>query len=267
MKIFDSHCHLDDPIYQKDMNAVLDRFVAAGGTGLMIAGVDDKTCRNAVALCEKYDICFASVGVHPHHAEECSDEVMASLITLSRHPKVRAWGEIGLDFNRMYSPVQDQEKWFVRQLEAAATRHLPVIFHERDTEGRFLALLKKHAHPDLKGVVHCFSGNRTELEAYLELGLSIGVTGIVTMGSRGAALRQLIPFIPAERLLAETDAPWLTPTPERNHHRRNEPAFVRTVIVKLADLRKESADAMATLLHNNACRLFQIPCRPARVCP
>ncbi|MDX9785813.1 MAG: TatD family hydrolase [Desulfobacterales bacterium] len=258
MKIFDSHCHLDDPVFKKDLDVVIDRFRASGGTGLMIAGVDENTCRQAIALCEKFAICFAAVGIHPHHASQCTEKALASLQRLASHSKVRAWGEIGLDFNRMYSSIPDQETGFIQQLKAAADSALPVIFHERDTKGRLLALLKQHASPDLKGVIHCFSGNRAELEAYLELGLSIGVTGIVTMAKRGAELRKLVPLIPATRLLAETDAPWLTPTPERNHHHRNEPAFVRSVVLKLAEVRGEAPEAMANTLHENACRLFKI---------
>jgi TatD DNase family protein len=257
MKLFDSHCHLDDPVFAPDLDAVLDRFSTAGGAGLMIAGIDEKSCRAAVRLAETRDFCWAAVGVHPHHASECTEESLEALIRLAAHPKVRAWGEIGLDFNRMYSPIADQEKWLERQIEAAGALELPIIFHERDSGGRFLELLRAHADSGLKGVVHCFSGNRRELEAYLELGLCIGVTGIVTLQERGAGLRELIPAIPETRLLAETDAPWLTPSPERNRFRRNEPAFVSSVVLRLAALMDRDPDQLAQTLFDNARRLFQ----------
>jgi TatD DNase family protein len=256
MKLFDSHCHLDDHAFTPDLDAVLERFSAAGGAGLMIAGIDEETCRAALRVAEAHDACWASVGVHPHHAAQCTEASLDALIRLAAHPRVRAWGEIGLDFNRKYSPLRDQEKWFERQLETAIDLDLPVIFHERDTGGRFLELLRRNASCDLKGVIHCFSGNRGELEAYLELGLNIGVTGIVTFRERGAALREMISAIPEERLLAETDAPWLTPTPERNRFRRNEPAFVRSVVVKLAALRAKDPELLAETLFENARRLF-----------
>lgn len=259
MKLFDSHCHLDDGIFNKDIDAVFSRFQMAGGVGIMIAGIDEASCRRAVALANTSDICFVSVGFHPHHAAECSEAALEKLKTLSAHPKVRAWGEIGLDYNRMYSPIKGQEKWFIRQVEIADSMKLPIIFHERDTEGKFLQLLQNHTQSDRKGVIHCFSGNRKELEAYLAMGLSIGITGIITMKSRGDQLRELAPLIPPDRLLVETDAPWLTPSPERNRHRRNEPAFVRSVLLKLAAVRKEAPENLSETVYQNACRLFRVP--------
>lgn len=256
IKLFDSHCHLDDDIFAKDIDSVFNRFQLAGGLGIMIAGIDAASSRKAVALANTTDICFVSVGFHPHHATECSEAALEKLKTLSAHPKVRAWGEIGLDYNRMYSPIKGQERWFIRQLEIADSMGLPIIFHERDTEGRFLQLLQNHTKSDRKGVIHCFSGNRKELEAYLAMGLSIGITGIITMKSRGDQLRELVSLIPPDRLLVETDAPWLTPSPERNRHRRNEPAFVRSVLLKLAAIRKEAPEYLSETVYQNACRLF-----------
>jgi TatD DNase family protein len=258
LQLFDSHCHLDDGVFAKDIDAVLSQFQMAGGAGIMIAGIDAGSCRRAVTLASTSDICFVSVGFHPHHAAECSDAALEELKTLALHPKVRAWGEIGLDYNRMYSPIKDQEKWFIRQLELADSMGLPIIFHERDTHGRFLQLLQNHTISDRKGVIHCFSGTRKELEAYLELGLSIGITGIITMKSRGDQLRELALLIPTDRLLVETDAPWLTPSPERNRYRRNEPAFVRSVVLKLAAVRNEAPENLSETVYQNACRLFRV---------
>lgn len=224
----------------------------------MIAGINEASSRTALKLADITDNVFVSLGFHPHHAAECSEATLAKLKTFATHPKVRAWGEIGLDYNRMYSPMKDQEKWFIRQIEIADSMGLPVIFHERDTHGRFLQILQSHTPSDRKGVVHCFSGNREELEAYMDLGLSIGITGIITMKSRGNPLRELVSLIPRDRLLVETDAPWLTPSPERNRHRRNEPAFVRSVLLKLAAVRKEPLEIIAETVYENACRLFRI---------
>ncbi|MFH0725969.1 MAG: TatD family hydrolase [Pseudomonadota bacterium] len=258
MKLFDSHCHLNDNIFAGDMDAVISRFNIAGGLGIMIAGIDEASCRRAVTLADTTDICHVSLGVHPHHAAECSEATLTSLKTLAAHPKVRAWGEIGLDYNRMYSPMESQEKWFIRQIETADTLDLPIIFHERDTHGRFLQILQHHTNSDRKGVIHCFSGNRKELEAYLELGLSIGITGIITLKSRGDLLRELVSLIPANRLLVETDAPWLTPSPERNRQSRNEPAFVGSVLLKLAAIRNEDPEILSETVYQNTCRLFQV---------
>ena len=159
----------------------------------------------------------------------------------------------------MFSPKKDQEKWLVRQLDIAEGLDLPVIFHERDSNGRFMEILKTHfASGFQKGVIHCFSGNKIELKQYLDLGLYIGITGIVTIKQRGADLRKLIPHIPQDRILIETDAPYLTPYPDIKHTRRNEPAFVRSVLFKLAEVRKEDPDKLAGTVWNNTCRLFRI---------
>ncbi len=258
MKLFDSHCHLDDPVFQPDFDAVLARAARSEVQAMLIAGVNEKTSRRAVGLSAAHDGIFASVGVHPHHAAGCSDKTLAALAALAADPGVRAWGEIGLDFNRMYSPVQDQEHWLERQLETAIDLRLPVIFHERDSRGRLIEMLQG-CYTQLTGaVVHCFSGTGAELRRYLDFGFHIGVTGIVTMQKRGAPLRELVPAIPEDRLLIETDAPYLTPAPERNRRRRNEPAFVRHVLLRLAEVRRNDPEILARQVWRNTCRLFGI---------
>ena len=209
-------------------------------------------------MLKKYSGCYASVGVHPHDAKECSDRTINFLKDLSENQKVKAWGEIGLDFNRMFSPKDVQEKWFINQLEAADELGLPLIFHERESNGRFLEILKSNYNEECKGVMHCFSGSRKELKEYLDLGLYIGITGIVTIMSRGEKLRNLITMIPDDRLLIETDAPYLTPAPEKNSTRRNEPAFVKSVLLKIAEVRKEDPEELSQKIFENTCRLFNI---------
>lgn len=258
MKLFDSHCHLDDKSYDKDRNEVIKRAKEAGVMAAMIVGVSQQSSAVAVELAESHHGLYASVGIHPHEAKECSQAMLDFLVHLSKSPKVKAWGEIGLDFNRMYSPRQDQEKWFIKQLETAETLNLPLIFHERDSNGRFLELLKAHRNKLRGGVVHCFSGNKAEMAAYIDLGLYIGITGIVTIHKRGASLRKLIPLIPADRILVETDAPYLTPAPEKNRTRRNEPAFVKSTLLKIAEILDDDPEHLATLTWENTCRLFGI---------
>ena len=256
MNIFDSHCHLDDKSYVKDLYAVLDRAHEAGVICMMTVGVDAKTSGQAVSLAQSLEGVYASVGVHPHDVKNCSEAVLSYLADLAKNQEVRAWGEIGLDFNRMYSARKDQEKWFERQLEIAGRLELPMIFHERDSNGRFLEILKGQRLAEINGVVHCFSGDRNELDQYLALGLHIGITGILTMESRGAQLRQLVPTIPVDRLLVETDAPYLVPAPEKKHNRRNEPAFVKSVLMKLAEVRKEDPAQLAQVVWQNTRQLY-----------
>jgi TatD DNase family protein len=258
MRLFDSHCHLDDKAYRKDLDRVIERARQAGVARMMTIGVNPKTATRAVDIAESHPGIHASVGYHPHDASQCNADKLNYLTELAQNPHVRAWGEIGLDYNRMYSPREDQERWFIRQLQIAAQLNLPVIFHERDTNGRFLEILKTDFSSETAGVVHCFSGTLPEMEQYLNLGLYIGITGILTLRARGADLRDIAPHIPANRLVVETDAPYLTPAPEKYHTRRNEPAFVKFVLLKLAEVRNEDPDQLAQTIWDNTNRLYRI---------
>ena len=259
MKLFDSHCHLDDKSYQNDREAVIQRAKKEGVGDMLTVGIDQETSIHAIEIAEKFDGVYASVGVHPHRASSCSEGTIETLIHLANSPRVCAWGETGLDFNRMYSPKKEQETWFVRQIQTADEQQLPLILHERDSQGRLLDILKAHPNENRRGTVHCFSGSRSELHAYLDLGFYIGITGILTLQKRGADLRRLVPHIPLERLLIETDAPYLTPAPQKNKTRRNEPAFVKSVLFKLAEIRNEDPENLAHITSNNARSLFNTP--------
>jgi TatD DNase family protein len=265
MRIFDSHCHLDDAVFDGDRAAVLLRAHAAGVRAMLVAGISLASSLKAVRLAEKEAGVYAAVGVHPHDVKHCSTAQLSELRRLAGRPAVHAWGEIGLDFNRMYSPRSDQEHWFLRQLEMADALDLPLIFHERDSGGRFLTLLQSRPRPARRGVVHCFSGSDDELDAYLSVGLHIGITGILTLQGRGAALRRMVTRIPLQRLLVETDAPYLTPAPEKNRTRRNEPAFVKSTLLCLAEVRGEAPEVLAAAVWENTCRLFGVSASPQTV--
>jgi len=258
MKLFDTHCHLDDRAYKNDIAGVISRAHAAGVCAMMTVGTDKQSSQKAVSVAETVTGLFASVGTHPHDAKDVDKTDLTFMRNLAQNPKVKAWGEIGLDFNRMYSPRDIQEHWFIAQLAVADELGLPIIFHERDSGGRLLELLKKNPNSERKGVVHCFSGNRQELAQYLEMGFYIGITGILTLKDRGAGLRELSRSIPPDRLVVETDAPYLTPAPEKNHTRRNEPAFVRSVLFRLAEVRGDDPEALALIVWKNSCRLYRL---------
>jgi TatD DNase family protein len=258
MKIFDSHCHLDDPSFEPDFEEVLHRAAAAGVSRMIVVGIDPRTSQRAVTLAERHANLFAAVGVHPHDAGRCSGEILTLLAALAAGKKVVAWGETGLDFNRLYAARKDQERCFIRQLQMAENLDLPLILHERDSRGRLLEILRSVPAARRSAVVHCFSGTEAELAQYLEMGFYIGITGIATISKRGRSLRRMIPSIPADRLLIETDAPYLTPTPQRNKYRRNEPAFVREVLLKVAAVRQEDPDTLADRIWANTCKLFRI---------
>ncbi len=255
--LFDSHCHLEDAAFDADRGTVIARARAAGVRGMMTVGTDVESSRRAVAIAAAEPGVFAAVGIHPHDARLASEAALKELRDLAFHPRVRAWGEIGLDFHYLHSPRDLQERWLTRQLAAAAERKLPVIFHERASGGRLLSIVRT-APPPAGAVVHCFSGTADELEGYLELGFRIGITGMITFPGRGAALRELVRRIPPDRLLVETDAPWLTPDPERKRQPRNEPARVAAVLLRLAAARDEDPAELARRVTENACRLFGI---------
>lgn len=257
MKLFDSHCHLDDKSYTRDMNAVFQRAAEAGVNAVMIVGIDLETSLKAIEIAGRFERTITSVGVHPHDARNCSQNTLEELIRLVKENDcVRAWGETGLDFNRMFSPIEDQETCFIRQLEIAGDLGMPMIFHERDSNGRFFELLSQHGPQNPKGVVHCFSGTKEEMFKYLDLGYHIGITGILTIKKRGEYLRSIVPEIPLERILIETDAPYLTPAPQKNKIRRNEPAFVKSVLMTLADIRQIDPEELSRTIYDNTQRLY-----------
>ncbi len=257
MKLFDSHCHIDDKSYNSDLNQVMNRAKEEGVNAVMVVGVDIKTSQNAINIAQTFDHVITSVGIHPHDAVSCSQKNLDTLIDLAKkNPCVKAWGETGLDFNRMFSPAKDQEVCFIAQLEIADTLDLPLIFHERDSEGRFYELLKSHGPKDRKGVVHCFSGSEKEMHNYLDLGYHIGITGILTIKKRGKYLRSIVPMIPEDKILIETDAPYLTPAPQKNKVRRNEPAFVKSVLLKLAQIKEMDPERLSQIIFDNTKRFY-----------
>ncbi len=258
MKLFDSHAHIDDKIFNKDRDKVIARADNAGVESVMIVGVTPKSSERAVAIAESIDGYYASVGIHPHDVKNCTESDIQFLSNLAKSSSVHAWGETGLDFNRMYSTKKDQEKWFIRQLEIAEQLKLSLIFHERESNGRLLEILKTDFNNELNGVIHCFSGSKKELKEYLDLGLFIGITGIVTIKKRGEYLRNLVPYIPDDRIVIETDAPYLTPAPEKNRSKRNEPSFVKSVLLKLAEIRNDEPDRLSQIVWENTCRLYKI---------
>jgi len=259
MILFDSHCHIDDKAYAGDLDAVINRAEKENVLGLMIVGIDIPTSLKAIKIARTHGHIITSVGIHPHDATHCSRDALDTLLDLAKkNPCVKAWGETGLDYNRMFSTVKGQEACFAAQLEMAGSLDLPLIFHERDSQGRFYDILKSHGPKSRKGVVHCFSGTREELFKYLDLGYYIGITGIVTIEKRGEYLRSLTPQIPEERLLIETDAPYLTPAPEKNRYRRNEPAFVKSVLLKLAEIKKANPEILSQTIFNNTKKLYQV---------
>lgn len=263
MYLIDSHCHLDFPQFDGDREAVVQRAREAGVQTIINPGADLESSRRAVALAERYPEVYAAVGVHPHDAKTVTDEVLAELRALARHPKVVAIGEIGLDFYRDLSP-RDIQRWaFRQQLALAAELGLPVIVHSREAHDDVMAILTEKRGAQTAnpwGVLHAFSGDRTMAERARELGFYLGIAGPVTFRN-AHRLQGLVRELPLEALLLETDAPYLTPHPYRG--KRNEPARVALVAEAVAELRGVTATAVAQQTAANAQRLFgriRYPC-------
>lgn len=254
--LIDTHAHLDFPHFDADREAVLERAEAAGVTAILNVGADLESSRRAVALAEKHDRIYAAVGVHPHDAQKLDGAALAELRALARHPKVVAIGEIGLDFYRDLSPRDVQRRAFQAQLAWAARLGKPVIIHDREAHDEVLAILADWVAEDPEhrcGVFHCFSGDLAMARQVVALGFYLGVDGPVTYHN-ARKLPEIVTWLPLDRLLVETDCPYLTPHPHRG--RRNEPAYVRLVAERIAELREMPVEKLAEATTTNARRLF-----------
>jgi len=256
----DSHAHLDGPEFDADRDDVIQRARDAGVSVILNVGTGDPhsgALERAVELAEKHVDIFASVGTHPHDARlfnDAAEQRIANLVRQSR--RVIAWGEIGLDFHYDNSPRDAQMDVFRRQLQLARDAHLPVIIHTREAEAETIAILKSEwSGAGIPGIMHCFSGSLALAEQALELGFLISFSGIVTF-KKADDLRAVAAQVPLERLLIETDCPFLAPVPFRG--KRNEPAFVVEVARCLAKLRGLEVDEMARLTSANFARVFNL---------
>jgi TatD DNase family protein len=259
MRLVDIGANLTHAAFRDDVQQVIARARAAGVERILVTGTTVAESREALALANSHpDALHATAGVHPHHARECGRDTISQLRDLAKDARVVAIGECGLDFNRNYSPHPDQEKWFVAQLELGIELEKPLFLHSRDAHPRFAEIVRSFK-PD-KAVAHCFTGSREELHAYLDLGLYIGITGWICDERRGRHLLELVREIPRERLLVETDAPYLTPRDlhPQPHARRNEPAFLPHVVRSVARALGRPADEVGAEAAANARRLFSL---------
>lgn len=251
--LVDTHAHLDFPQFNKDLVQVLHRARQAGIVAIVNAGTDINSSRKAVKLSRKYSFIGASAGIHPHGAARLGKNWLEEISALANEDNVIAVGETGLDFYRDLSPRDVQEDVFRSHIRLAKEIGKPLIVHTREAHKRTLQVLKEEALHSKPGVMHCFSGDGKMLEAYLELGFYISVAGPVTY-PRSEKLRGLLKQIPADRLLLETDAPYLSPQARRSE--RNEPSFIKYTYERVALLLNRDFDDLAGQVYLNAVRLF-----------
>ncbi|MGO8703472.1 MAG: TatD family hydrolase [Candidatus Brocadiia bacterium] len=258
--LVDSHAHLDDGRFSADLGAVLDRAREAGVGRIVTVGTGLASCEAAIALAQRNPgfVC-AAVGIHPHDAAGVDEAALARLLELARSPGVAAIGETGLDYHYDRSPRDVQRAVFAAQIRMSLRLNLPVVVHCREAYADCLAVLKEHAGSGLRGVLHCFAGDRATAETLVGMGFFLSFAGPLTFPNAGN-LRETARFAPMDQLLIETDCPYLAPQPVRG--RRNEPSFVRYVAEALANLRGMTAEEVAARTAANAARLFGPAERP-----
>ncbi len=262
MHLIDIGANLTHASFDHDRDAVLQRARDAGVTRMIITGASREHSPQALALAQQHPgELFATAGVHPHHAIEYTDECDAEMRALHEHPEVVAVGECGLDFNRDFSPRPAQRKTFERQLQLASENRKPLFLHQRDAHADFMAMMKNFDGRIGPAVVHCFTGTREELFDYLDADWHIGITGWLCDERRGLHLRELVKHIPANRLMIETDAPYLLPRMVRPQpsHRRNEPMYLAHIVEELARDRVEEVAAVAAATSATAAAFFRLP--------
>ena len=252
--LFDTHAHMDDRAFDADREELLSGLQACGISLVMNPGCSLESSRNAAALAERYPFVYAAVGSHPDAADEVNDAVLEEYRKLCKqNPKIKAIGEIGLDYHYEDIPRDLQKKAFIAQLELARELDLPVIVHERDAHEDGLAIVK--AFPEVKGVFHCFSGSAELARQLVELGWYIGFTGVLTFKNARRAI-EAASAIPLERIVIETDCPYMSPEPFRG--RRNDPGKVYRMAEKLAEIRGISVEDAQRITLENGKRLYRI---------
>jgi TatD DNase family protein len=257
MALVDSHAHLHFPDLAADLDAVIARARAAGVVAMVTIGTDRETNAAAVSMADRVPGVFATVGIHPHDAAAATEADWEAIEALARSsPKVVAIGEMGLDFFRNLSPRDVQERVFRRQIGLARRLGRPVVVHCRDAHPETLAILTEEGVGEIGGVMHCFSADVDVAKRCLDLGLDISLAGPVTY-KNARALPDVARFVPEDRLVLETDCPFLPPHPHRGQ--RNEPAYIAITAARVAELRGVDTEALGAATTRNAARLFRLP--------
>jgi TatD DNase family protein len=250
--LVDSHCHLDDSKFDEDREQVIERARAAGVERMLAIGTGNgpPDLEAAVRLADRYPFLYATIGVHPHDAAKATEETFARLRELATHPKVLAIGEIGLDYHYDFSPRDVQRAVFGRQLVLAAEAGKPIVIHTREAWDDTLAQIRTLPHG---GIMHCFTGDPAQARQALDLGFHLSFGGVLTF-PKAESVREAARLTPDDRLLVETDCPYLAPVPHRG--KRNEPAFMVETVRRLAEVRGRTADEIAALTTANFARLM-----------
>jgi len=254
--LIDAHTHLDMPQFDLDRDQAISRARRAGLTTIVTVGVNPESNRSALKLADEYDFIYCTLGVHPHDAQIWNPSVKEELNRLLDHPKVVAVGETGLDYFRLMSPRESQQRAFREHIRLAGEKSLPLVIHDRDAHQEVLDILEEEGGRQVGGVIHCFSGDTSMAEKCLDMGFFISIPGIITF-SKAQELRRVVDMTPLDRLLVETDAPYLAPVPFRG--KRNEPAYVAYTAAEVARIKKVSREEAGNATARNTKAVFRIP--------
>lgn len=250
---FDSHAHLDDPRFAQDFDEILSRMRESGVTGMMNIGCDLPSSERSIALAERFDWIWAAVGSHPDDAKQVDEALLARYRQLCQNPRVKAVGEIGLDYHYDDVPREVQKRAFRLQLQLAQEENLPVVVHEREAHADALEILD--AFPGCTGVFHCYSGSAEMAKELVRRGWYVGFTGVVTFKNARRAVES-VEALPLDRILIETDCPYMAPEPYRG--RRNDPSYVPLVAARIAQIKGLSPEEVGRATRENAARLFRL---------
>ena len=253
--IFDTHAHYDDEAFDKDRDMLLASMAENGVKYIVNVGASPEGTRAAAALSEKYGMIYSAAGIHPDHTVDLDDTLMAELRDLAKKPKTVAIGEIGLDYYWDASPREIQKEAFIRQLDLAKDLDLPVNIHSRDAAQDTFDIIRDHHAGTTGGIIHCFSGSAEMAREYVKLGYYIGVGGVVTF-KNGKTLKKVVAEIPLERIVTETDCPYLAPVPYRG--KRNDSRYIAYVIDEIAAIRGLDRRETEDLLFQNAMRVYRM---------
>lgn len=253
--LIDTHTHLDDSRYDADRDEMLARAASAGVNTLITIGCDLATSRAAVDLAGRAEQVYATIGVHPHEVKHIADDWYVELRRLAEQPKVVAYGEIGLDYHYNHSPPSQQRERFREQIALAKELRLPIVIHTREAQDDTIMILKEEGAAEIGGVFHCFSGDAWLAKDALDLGFYLSFSGVITF-QNASMLRDIAKTVPLDRMLIETDCPYLTPVPHRG--RRNEPAYVVHVAQTIAEVTGRRSEDIAQRTSENARHLFKL---------
>jgi TatD DNase family protein len=253
--LVDSHAHLEMPDFKRDLEQVIRRAKESGVGYIFTVGTEKKDWKRALEIADSHPSIYAILGVHPHNAKEIDDQTYPTLRELCRSGKVKAYGEIGLDFFRNLSPRDIQLKGFREQIALAKEVGLPIVVHDREAHQETLEILKSEKVEECGGIIHCFSGDYEMAKACIDMGFHISIPGSITF-KNAEGFREIVKRIPLESLLVETDAPFITPEPFRG--KRNEPSYVRYTAQKVAEIKKISFERVAEVTTENALRVYRL---------